>query len=121
MTIPEKITAYMAHAGVPSLSDFARRADIPYGTLNNLFHAPDMNVTKSTLIKIKNLLGISLDDLVDDDVEINFARYTSTGGGFSYPENTVIAIGRGGKRTVYQIPDADAQFVDTFLSKMTDK
>lgn len=120
MTIPEKITAYMQSAGIASLSEFARRADIPFGTLSNLFHAPDMNVTKGTLVKIKNLLRVPLDVLVDDDAEINFAQYTSEGGG-TLPDNTVISIGRGGARKVYQLSDADAQFVDAFLSRMINK
>lgn len=121
MTIPEKITAYIEHAGLTSLHDFANRAGIPYGTLNNLFHSPEMNITKGTLVKIKSLLGISLDDLVDDDAEIRFTQGAGEGGAGGYPAHTVITIGRGGARTVYQIPAADAEFVDTFLTKMTEK
>ena len=38
-----------------------------------------------------------------------------------FDDNTVVAIGRGGKRVVYNISDEDADFIDAFLSKFDKK
>ena len=35
----------------------------------------------------------------------------------SFGANTIISIGRGGKRTIYEINDEDAAIVDAFLNK----
>ena len=124
MKLTDKITNFMAVNQIRSLAEFARLAKLPYMTVNNLF-VKDYNNTKiETLIKLKDAMGVSLDDLVDDDVNINFEAIKNIGyikGSIDVADNTVISIGRGGKRSIYTITDDDAAIVDTLLNRLGKK
>ena len=124
MKLPDKITKYMASNHIKTIADFARAADLPYTTVKNLFVKDNINVKVETLIKLKNTLKISLDDLVDNDVDIDFEAIKNKeyiDGKVNIPENTVISIGRGGKRSVYLISENDAAIVDNLLERLGKK
>ncbi len=124
MKLTDKITNFMTVNQIRSLAEFARLARLPYMTVNNLF-VKDYNNTKiETLIKLKNAMGISLDDLVDDNVDINFEVIKNIDyikGNIDIADNTVISIGRGGKRLIYTITDEDAAIVNTLLERLNKK
>lgn len=64
------------------------------------------------LIKMANYFGVTVDYLLGND-EVNKELPQSN--------NTVVSIGRGGERTVYEISDEDAAIVNAFIEKMAKK
>lgn len=68
------------------------------------------NMKRSSIQKLANFFGVSPSYLMGLDDKDNDDSLITT-------PNTIIAIGRGGKRTVYKISDEDAAIVDAFLNK----
>ena len=83
-----------------------------YGHYEGSRREPDSD----TACKLADFFNVSLDYLHGrTDIRTN----TPTSDAFD--DNTVVAIGRGGKRVVYNISDEDADFIDAFLSKFDKK
>ncbi len=122
MKLTDKITNFMAVNHIKTLADFARQVDLPYTTIDNI--KKSSNITAATLLKLKNFMGISADELLDDNLDINFEQLKNKkyiNGDVDVPDNTVISIGRGGKRSVYTITDNDALIVDNLLERLGKK
>lgn len=88
-----------------------------------------INSTKQTIFKYEN--GI-VTNIPMDKIQILSAVLgctpaylmgweTSKINSFSLKDNTVISIGRGGEKRIYEIDEEDAEFVDTFLKKVAKK
>lgn len=124
MKLTDKITNYMACNNIKTLADFARLANLPYMTIKNLFIKDNINIKVETLTKLKNALNITLDELVDDNINVDFESIKNKkyiNGKIDVPENTVISIGRGGKRSIYSIDPKDASIVDNLLERLSKK
>lgn len=124
MKLTDKIKQYMAVNKIQSLAEFARSANLPYMTVSHLFEKDNNNTRIETLIKLKNTMGISLDELVDENIDIDFHQIKNADyidGTVKVDDNTVISIGRGGKRSIYSIADQDAMLVDNFLERIAKK
>lgn len=123
MTISEKISLYMKTNNIKTLTEFASIAHLPYTTLKNLFIAT-ANPSRDTLVKLKNAMGITLDELADDNCIVDFEYKKNQEylkGNVKIPNNTIISIGRGGKRSIYTINDNDAQLIDNLLNRLGQK
>lgn len=124
MKLTDKITKYMESNRIKSLADFARAANLPYTTVKNIFVKDNINIKVETLTKLKNVMQISLDALVDDNIDIDFEAIKNKkyiAGEVDVPENVVISIGRGGKRSIYTIDEKDAAVVDNLLERLAKK
>lgn len=124
MRLTDKITKYMECNNIKTLADFARAADLPYMTVKNLFVKDNINIKVETLTKLKAAMQITLDKLVDDSIDVDFEAIKNKkyiDGKVDVPENTVISIGRGGKRLIYAISDNDAAIVDNLLERLGKK
>ena len=123
MKLTDKITNFMLVNHIKTLADFARQVDLPYSTVDSIFKKSS-NITASTLLKLKNLMVISADELLDDNIDVNFEQLKNKkyiNGDVDVPDNTVISIGRGGKRSIYTIADSDALIVDNLLERLGKK
>lgn len=124
MKLTDKITNFMLVNHIKTVADFARLSNLPYTTINNLFCKDNTNTKIDTLIKLKNAMQITLDELTDDSINIDFEKIKNKkyiDGKIDVEENTVISIGRGGKRNVYSIDNEDVQLVDEFLNRLSKK
>lgn len=124
MKLTDKISNYMAVNHIKTLADFARRAKLPYTTINNLFCKDNNNTKIDTLIKLKNAMQLTLDELADDNIDIDFEKIKNKNyinGKIDVADNTVISIGRGGERAIYTITDSDAVIVDNLLERLGKK
>ena len=124
MTIYEKIKKYMEVNNMKALTDFSQFVDVPYTTIKNLETKSNTNIKRETLIKLKNAMGITLDELADDNIDIDFENEKNKNyinGKTDVVENTVISIGRGGKRSVYTLNDSDIKLVNDFLCRLSKK
>lgn len=65
----------------------------------------------TTLCKLADFFGVSVDYLLGRESDK----------ALSLKDNTVISIGRGGEKRIYEIDEEDAEFVDTFLKKVAKK
>lgn len=63
------------------------------------------------LVKIADYFSVSIDYLLGRESDK----------ALSLKANTVISIGRGGEKRIYEIDEEDAEFVDTFLKKVAKK
>jgi transcriptional regulator with XRE-family HTH domain len=50
-------------------SKLARRADVAFKTVQNLWHNPHQDVQLSTLAKLARAMGVKLTDLLEDQVD----------------------------------------------------
>lgn len=124
MKLTDKITKYMECNRIKTLADFARAADLPYTTVKNIYVKDNINIKVETLTKLKAAMQITLDELVDDNIDVDFEAIKNKkyiDGNIDVPENTVVSIGRGGKRSVYTITDNDAIIVDNLLNRLGKK
>lgn len=123
MKLTDKIKDFMDSYQIKSIAEFARLANLPYTTVNNLF-CKDNNAKVDTLIKLKNAMQITLDELVDNNIDVDFEKKKNKkyiNGDIDVSDNTVISIGRDGKRTIYTISDSDATLVDHLLERLGKK
>lgn len=80
----------------------------------------------TTLKKMSDLFGVSIDYILDNEklrepVSPNKSNEFLDAGEQIPPKNTIISIGRGGERKVYEISDEDADLVNAFIKKMAKK
>lgn len=74
MKLLDKIDFLMRKENI-NKSTLSKNADIPYSTLDSFYKKGAENMKLSNLIKIKNYFGVSLDYLVDDDIDVfNFTH-----------------------------------------------
>lgn len=80
-----------------------------YGSYEQGTREPDMEM----LQKIANFFNVTIDYLL--------GRSEFQYNNVNLQDNTVISIGRGGERVVYEISDEDAAIVNAFIEKMAKK
>ena len=101
--------------GYKSQKDFAEALNISKSTYN-YWENEKIEIDYTSLDKLASHFDVSIDYLLGrTDIRTN--KPTSD----TFDDNTVVAIGRGGKRVVYNISDEDADFIDAFLSKFDKK
>lgn len=94
-----------------SKADLHRLSGLKKSTFYNVFDEKTnpSKIQLDTIRAIADALNTSLDYLMTGK-----ESQMVTG---SYDINTIISIGRDGKRTIYKIRDEDAAVVDAFLNK----
>ena len=76
----DKLNILMNRKNIKNLSQLSRETNIPYTTLKSIFDGDVNDIRLSTSRKICDYFGITLDDLLDDDIEINDVRYAEYNG-----------------------------------------
>lgn len=98
-----------------SKADLHRLSGLKKSTFYNLFDEktnPD-KIQLDTIRAIADALNTTLDYLMT-------GKDTQTVMG-SFSAHTIISIGRGGKRTIYNMSDEDAAIVDNLLERLSKK
>ena len=110
MELIDRILALMQEQNL-SKADLHRLSGLKKSTFYNVFDEKTnpSKIQLDTIRAIADALNTSLDYLMT-------GKDSQTIMG-SFGANTVISIGRGGKRTIYEINDEDAAIVDAFLNK----
>lgn len=94
--------------------EFAKIFKISSGTIA-MWETNKRQPDYETLNKIADFFNVSVDYLLGRD-------HANKNKDFAYAsDNTVISIGRGGERVVYEISDEDAAIVNAFIEKMAKK
>ena len=101
-----------------SCREFCLAHNIPTSTLASIFKRGINRASVDVVINICSALNINVNALCDGKIEFEkkypIEDYLPDN---TIDENLVVSIGRGGKRTIYKISDADATIVDAFLNK----
>ncbi|MBQ7977696.1 MAG: hypothetical protein IJ301_03835 [Clostridia bacterium] len=124
MTIADKIKQYMEVNNIKSVAEFATMSKLPYMTVKNIIDDNNNNIRRDTLLKLKDTMQITLDELADNNIDVNFQNKKNNdyiNNKINVADNTVIFIGRGGNRSIYEISETDAQLVDDFLKRVSVK
>lgn len=124
MRLTEKIDEYMRVFGVASLAEFSKIVDIPYTTLKGLYTKGYENIQRGNLIKLKNTMQITLDELADDNIAVNFERVKNNAyinGKIDTGSNTAIIIKQDGTRSLYHFSETDTQLAAAFLDRLDKK
>ena len=110
MELINRILALMQEQNL-SKADLHRLSGLKKSTFYNVFDEKTnpSKIQLDTIRAIADALNTSLDYLMT-------GKDSQTIRG-SFGANTIISIGRGGKRTIYEINDEDAAIVDAFLNK----
>ncbi len=110
MELINRILALMQEQNL-SKADLHRLSGLKKSTFYNVFDEKTnpSKIQLDTIRAIADALNTSLDYLMT-------GKDSQTIMG-SFGANTIISIGRGGKRTIYEINDEDAAIVDAFLNK----
>lgn len=110
MELINRILALMQEQNL-SKADLHRLSVLKKSTFYNVFDEKTnpSKIQLDTIRAIADALNTSLDYLMT-------GKDSQTIMG-SFGANTIISIGRGGKRTIYEINDEDAAIVDAFLNK----
>lgn len=78
MDLKEKLSSLMKQNGIKNLYDLSRQCDIPYTTLRNIMIDNISNIRIDTAIKLCDFFKVSLDELLQSELdlsEIEFASY----------------------------------------------
>ena len=123
MIMTQKIDDFIKHKGLKGRREFAVLCGIPYTTIMSFYDEQRGygNVRRETLNKMKFVMGITLDELADDKVDIDFATYKA---GNSFVDDLYTAtIGRndGDDNVAYSIKKQDAVIVSAYLEKVGTK
>ncbi|MEF3309109.1 S24 family peptidase [Paenibacillus sp. GYB004] len=90
----QKIDMLMRREGISSKLELSKKADIPYTTIDGMYKKGTENTKRSTLFKLANFFGCSLDFLIDDGMEVDLPRVQADS--FSYvPVIGKISCGNG--------------------------
>lgn len=92
----------------------ALKSNISNATISRI-EAGEVTPDTLTLKKLAVALDIDIKYLLGDDNTENSIDEISN------KTNTVVSIGRGGERVVYEISDEDAAIVNAFIEKMAKK
>ena len=72
MTIADKIKQYMEVNNIKSVAEFATMSKLPYMTVKNIIDDNNNNIRRDTLLKLKDTMQITLDELADNNIDVNF-------------------------------------------------
>lgn len=70
MDLIEKLHLLMNKKNIKKISQLSRETNIPYTTLKSIFDGDVNDIRLSTSRKLCNYFEITLDDLLDDDIEL---------------------------------------------------
>lgn len=70
MDLIEKLHILMNRKNIKKISQLSRETNIPYTTLKSIFDGDVNDIRLSTSRKLCDYFEITLDDLLDDDIEI---------------------------------------------------
>ena len=88
MQLNRKIEFLMKQKNIKSISQLSHQMGIPYTTLNDIYIGKNTDIKLSTSKKICNFFNITLDELLDDDVNMNLHCFDITGLDSEDIENT---------------------------------
>lgn len=74
MSITEKLDKFMCEHNY-NKADVARLSGIPYTTIDGLYKKGDENTKLSTLRKLANFIGCTIDELTDGDTKSDSGYY----------------------------------------------
>lgn len=74
MDMLQKIDSLMRKKEITSKLELSKKADIPYTTIDGMYKKGTENTKRSTLLKLANFFGCSLDYLIDDEILIDLPR-----------------------------------------------
>lgn len=80
MDLIEKLHIMMKRKNIKNISQLSRETTIPYTTLKSIFDGDVNDIRLSTSRKLCDYFNITLDDLLDDDIEIDDFRFASYNG-----------------------------------------
>ncbi|MCI8759748.1 MAG: helix-turn-helix domain-containing protein [Clostridia bacterium] len=70
MDLIEKLHILMSQKNIKKISQLSRETNIPYTTLKSIFDGDVNDIRLSTSRKLCDYFEITLDDLLDDDIEL---------------------------------------------------
>lgn len=101
-----------------SLREFSRIAEIPYTTVFSILERGLGRASIDTVMRICDALNLDVDALMKNEIKEKAANPVEDFiPNSKIGKNTVVSIGRGGKRTIYELSDEDASLVDAFLNR----
>lgn len=80
MDLIKKLDILMKKKNVKNISQLSKETNIPYTTLKSILDGDVNDIRLSTSRKLCDYFNITLDDLLDDDIELDDFRYASNGG-----------------------------------------
>lgn len=80
MELIEKLHILMKRNNIKNISQLSKETKIPYTTLKSIFDGDVNDIRLSTSRKLCDYFKITLDDLLDDDIELNDFKYASNNG-----------------------------------------
>lgn len=80
MELIDKLNLLMKKHNIKTIAQLSRETNIPYTTLKSIFDGDVNDIRLSTSRKLCDFFHITLDDLLDDDIELNDFRYASQNG-----------------------------------------
>ena len=80
MELLQKLQILMKRNGIKNISQLAKATNIPYTTLKSIFDGDVNDIRLSTSRKLCDYFKITLDDLLDDNIELNNFRLASYDG-----------------------------------------
>lgn len=75
MDLIQKLKILMNRKNIKKLSQLSRDTNIPYTTLKSIFDGDVNDIRLSTSRKLCDFFHITLDELLDDDIEIDDTNY----------------------------------------------
>lgn len=121
MKLTDKITEFMKVNNIKDYKAFSEFADVPYTTIKSFYDKGYSNAKRETLVKLKKAMNLTLDEIADDNIDIDFNIKAKTKSGELLMPNTVIAIGNGGKKIKYEIPPEKMELANQLLSELSKK
>lgn len=80
MDLIKKLDILMKRKNIKNISQLSKETNIPYTTLKSIIDGDVNDIRLSTSRKLCDYFNITLDELLDDDIELNDFRYASNGG-----------------------------------------
>lgn len=75
MDLIQKLKILMNRKNIKKVSQLSRDTNIPYTTLKSIFDGDVNDIRLSTSRKLCDFFHITLDELLDDDIEIDDTNY----------------------------------------------
>ena len=79
MDLIKKINLLMKKNNIKNIAQLSQKTNIPYTTLKSIFDGDVNDIRLSTSKKICNFFNITLDELLDDNVDFNYHRFDISG------------------------------------------
>ena len=79
MDLIKKLNFLMEENNIKNVAQLSQKTQIPYTTLKSIFAGNVNDIRLSTSKKICNFFNITLDELLDDNVSVNYHRFDISG------------------------------------------